>query len=167
MKFLTISTSFLVMLPTVLGQRTEGPYYFVGTGTNTIGNLNLTATNGNILLGDNLPRYQFLFQISSGVAGYMDVLGFGEGYSRVYADNTDGTVRYTAPAEQPPAGSIADRWILTALESDPQTKVLEFGGGQLLACTNGTTGVASLRATNATKDPCCEYVSLTSQPNPE
>ncbi|KAF2239174.1 hypothetical protein EV356DRAFT_502154 [Viridothelium virens] len=159
MNLLTVIICLLTAITTVyasphhLKRTAEGPFYFAGELSNPSECLNLTATNNNIILSNNVSAHQFLFLDSGSVNGQLSVLGFSEGYSYVYTDGQDGSVHYINSG-QPPNGSSSNQWLLTAQESDPDTKVLEFTGGALLACTDESTGVVSLVATSGQPEGC-------------
>ncbi|KAI9656724.1 MAG: hypothetical protein M1821_003363 [Bathelium mastoideum] len=167
MKFFAICAGMVAAVPAVIGTQLEGPYYFATQANSPGGSVNLTATNNQVVLDNQLPAREFLFYLNPDLVGNMTVQGFSEGFNFVYADGTDGTVRYTNGGEQPPAGAIIDQWAITALESDPSSKVVQFRGGQLQACTTNTTNVTNLVATNSTLPDCQSVflVSLSSQRN--
>ncbi|KAL9091688.1 MAG: hypothetical protein Q9165_004764 [Trypethelium subeluteriae] len=167
MNLLTVSTCLLTAITTVVGRpgphhlkRTaEGPYYFAGELSNPSECLNMTATNNNIVLSNDIDARQFLFLDSGSANGQLSVLGLSEGYSYVYANPNNGTVQYTISG-QPPGNSSSNQWVLTAEESNPNTKVLTFTGGALLACTDQSTSVITLVVIAGQPPQGCQTITV-------
>ena len=159
MKLPSVSAAIMAGLSPSFQSSTSGPYYFAsqpGYKLNTC--LNLTAVNNHILLGNDLPAYQFLLQLGHDLVGNLSVVGFSEGYSYVYADSTSGIVRFESSGGQPP---VANQWRLTASESLYNEKILQFRGGSLWACDGPTAGAFSLLAT-ASEPAGCQLVTIKS-----